>query len=99
MKYAVIVEKSVYHEGDERSRTNPGHGYGARTEEYKSLETFKTQAEMLEWVTKYGKHEKYQAIEFNELEIVTEVKVKQTVVQRTITESDLGRYARRKDFS
>lgn len=32
--YAVIVYKtrSIYHEGDERSRTNPGHGYPAHTE-------------------------------------------------------------------
>ena len=32
--YAIIVydSKSVHHEGDERSRTNPGHGYPAYTE-------------------------------------------------------------------
>lgn len=33
-KYLLIVFGSygIYHEGDERSRTNPGHGYPAYTE-------------------------------------------------------------------
>lgn len=29
--WAIIREASVHHEGDERSRTNPGHGYPANT--------------------------------------------------------------------
>ena len=34
--YAVIVERSVYIPGDERSRTNPGHGYPATTEYFQN---------------------------------------------------------------
>lgn len=30
--YLIIWQDTVYHEGDERSRTNPGHGYPAYTE-------------------------------------------------------------------
>lgn len=44
--FAVIIYNttSVYIEGDERSRTNPGHGYPAHTETYDSFE---------HWVTEY----------------------------------------------
>ena len=40
--YAIIVfnTRSIYHEGDERSRTNPGHGYPAYTEKVKEFEYF-----------------------------------------------------------
>lgn len=40
--YAVLVYKtsSVYHEGDERSRTNPGHGYPAYTEQINNFEHY-----------------------------------------------------------
>jgi len=30
--YALLVQKTTYIPGDERSRTNPGHGYPASTE-------------------------------------------------------------------
>lgn len=32
--WAILIfsSRSIYHEGDERSRTNPGHGYAAYTE-------------------------------------------------------------------
>jgi hypothetical protein len=30
--YAILVFGSIYIPGDERSRTNPGHGYGERSE-------------------------------------------------------------------
>jgi hypothetical protein len=30
--FAILEFSSVYHEGDERSRTHPGHGYPAYTE-------------------------------------------------------------------
>jgi len=38
--YAIMIfdTKSVYHEGDERSRTNPGHGYPAHTETFDNFE-------------------------------------------------------------
>jgi hypothetical protein len=38
--YSVIIYKTnlVYHEGDERSRTHPGHGYSAYTETIQCIE-------------------------------------------------------------
>jgi len=40
--WAVLIYKSssVYVPGDERSRTNPGHGYPAHTETYESFEHY-----------------------------------------------------------
>ncbi len=40
MKYIIITEVSVNIPGDERSKTNPGHGYPARTEIYNKIEYF-----------------------------------------------------------
>jgi hypothetical protein len=43
--FAILHSRSVYIPGDERSRTNPGHGYPASTEHYWSLEVFPTREE------------------------------------------------------
>ncbi len=52
--YAVLINKSqtIYHEGDERSRTNPGHGYPAYSETINSIEyyDFLTHAEVVEYI-------------------------------------------------
>jgi len=43
--YAILVYKSdsVYIAGDERSRSNPGHGYPAHTAIYESFEHYVTE--------------------------------------------------------
>jgi len=38
--YAILTPQSTFVEGDERSRTNPGHGYHAHTVENWSIEVF-----------------------------------------------------------
>ena len=43
--FAVLESTSVYIPGDERSRTNPGHGYPERTESYWNLVVFATEEE------------------------------------------------------
>lgn len=50
----VFKSESIYHEGDERSRTNPGHGYPAYTETVRTVEytTFANKTEMEQWVIK-----------------------------------------------
>jgi len=50
MKYAAIVSRSIHHEGDERSRTNPGHGYPAYTETVTEFKEFFSEQEMKKWV-------------------------------------------------
>lgn len=71
--YAVIIERSIQHEGDERSRTHPGHGYPAYTETVKEFKEFKDEAEFRVWVEhqeskRYGS-ETYRAIAFKPVEI------------------------------
>ena len=52
--YAIIIFETshIHHEGDERSRTNPGHGYPAYTETVKHFKYFaypKTTEGKAEW--------------------------------------------------
>ena len=55
--YAIIIfdNKQIHHEGDERSRTNPGHGYPAYTENvnnFKYLSFDNTNEGEMEWKNK-----------------------------------------------
>jgi hypothetical protein len=52
MKFAALVKTSTYVEGDERSRTHPGHGYPAHTVEGLEIVKFRDQAEMEAWIQK-----------------------------------------------
>jgi hypothetical protein len=79
--YAILVYKqhSVYHEGDERSRTNPGHGYPAYTEVFTKAEHYVTQNYSI-WETEVrrlaGKKEQFVAFKVNQLaEIKTTVSI------------------------
>jgi hypothetical protein len=42
MMWLIITKQRVYIPGDERSRSNPGHGYPASYESYDSVEKFET---------------------------------------------------------
>jgi hypothetical protein len=57
--YAIIIFKtdSVYIPGDERSRTNPGHGYPARTETFHTTE-YSVTHNHAEWVKEIRRLEK-----------------------------------------
>lgn len=50
--YAALVPKSITIPGDERSRTNPGHGYPESTEKSLDYLVFGSKAEMEQWVAK-----------------------------------------------
>lgn len=81
MPFAVIQERNIRHEGDERSRTNPGHGYPAHTETFQEFTEFRTEADMLAWVEsvekrKYGPPPKYRIVRFETLAVETAVVVK-----------------------
>lgn len=78
-QFAAIYTESTYIEGDERSRTNPGHGYPAHTVSHQVYHPFKSEAEMRAWVDReerstYGKKE-YQIIEAIPLKVTTTVQV------------------------
>lgn len=55
--FAIVTTdtRSIHHEGDERSRTHPGHGYPAYTEtvETISYKAFTTEAELLAYLERF----------------------------------------------
>jgi hypothetical protein len=67
--FAAIEFDSIYIPGDERSRTNPGHGYPASSEPISRYISFENKEAMLAWVQerefpKFGSAKKnYQIIE------------------------------------
>lgn len=71
--FAVIIERSIHHEGDERSRTHPGHGYPAYTETVHDFKEFKSEAEFRAWIEREesSKHSstRYRPIAFKPVEI------------------------------
>lgn len=46
MKFGVLETHTIHIPGDERSRTNPGHGYPAHDEHYQRLHEFANEAEL-----------------------------------------------------
>lgn len=83
--FAALVFKthSIHHEGDERSRTHPGHGYPAHTETVHAVEyvAFADKEAMEKWVIKMETSKrtepKYQLIEARPLsaEMTATVKI------------------------
>lgn len=55
--YAILTFSTVYIPGDERSRTNPGHGYPASTETTSALYVCKDEEEWLSEIEKRGKYD------------------------------------------
>ncbi len=82
-QFLALYETSTYIEGDERSRTHPGHGYPGHTETNNTYKEFATEEEMTAWVTaeetkKYGAKLNYTIVEVKKVNI--EVK---TVISRS----------------
>lgn len=78
--YAAIIQDSYHVEGDERSRTNPGHGYPAHTVSYTRIEEFKDEAELKHWVAQQAKSvysPKYRIVRCTpvQVQVTTEVKI------------------------
>ena len=69
--FAALVFKThcIHHEGDERSRTNPGHGYPEYTETINAVEyiPFSSQEEMEQWVIK-AETAKYDKVNYRLIE-------------------------------
>lgn len=76
--YAVFEVKTtnIHHEGDERSRTNPGHGYPAWTEQIVSVEyRWSLDQDELKKFMERHLHEqhKYYVAEVNPLQVETKI--------------------------
>ena len=61
--YIVLVNSSYHVEGDERSRTAPGHGYPAHDVDYLEAVELKDADEVTTWITRnqYKKFRVFQA--------------------------------------
>jgi hypothetical protein len=73
--WALITSVSVYHEGDERSRTNPGHGYPAHTTQHDEYTPFATEAELLNAMNRKI-YNNFQIIKAEPLEIQVKTTIK-----------------------
>lgn len=72
LKFAVVYNESVYHEGDERSRTHPGHGYPAYTETLQLFKEFKNENDLKDWI-KRNERRVFKVIKYEELKVKTEI--------------------------
>lgn len=76
-KWAIVENSSVYIPGDERSRTNPGHGYPEHTVTYDSYKEFDNYDKFVETVTqKHLRGEKFKILSVEEMQVSTKVEVK-----------------------
>ena len=71
----VFNTQTVYHEGDERSRTNPGHGYPAYTEVINTIQyiAFSDRNDLSRFIETKNKasENNYKIIDCKPLEIAT----------------------------
>lgn len=76
---AALIFSSIHIEGDERSRTNPGHGYPAHSEAVVQYIAFDSREEANKWVGQQEKSpypgESYRIIETFPRLVTTTVKV------------------------
>lgn len=80
--FAALVFDSIFIPGDERSRTNPGHGYPDEHKAIVEYITFDSRGEMEKWVTRAESsrhsHKDYQIIEVRPLTVTASVAVEIT---------------------
>lgn len=76
--YAAFIQDSYTVPGDERSRTNPGHGYPEHTVTNTIVREFADEAELKRWVegqTKSVYSPKYRIVRCTPVQVTTEVKI------------------------
>lgn len=75
--WAVIKDVTTHHEGDERSRTNPGHGYPAHTTSAKVYTPFETEAGVLAYMNNRNRStSNYVVIKAEPLKVTTSLSLK-----------------------
>lgn len=85
--WAIVTYETRYVEGDERSRTNPGHGYPAYTESYVSYQAFDDEHEWVKEIRRKAeanhrsRPEAFTAMRVIPAEVTTSVQVKVAIDQ------------------
>ncbi len=76
--YAVFIKASYHVEGDERSRTNPGHGYPAHDVEYTKVQEFMSKEALKQWIIE-TKEKNYKVVECRTMEVTKTINVDVTI--------------------
>ena len=74
MKFAVVVKRTLEHAGDERSRTNPGHGYPTYSETVTEFIPMESEQALKNWIKSNPKISS-TIIEYQELTVSIETKI------------------------
>lgn len=74
--YAAIVFGQIWIEGDEYSKTHPGHGYPGYSKQTLSYIVFKDEASMTKWVKENELRTQYVIIESRQLTIEKTISIK-----------------------
>ena len=81
--WAIIVQESVHIPGDERSRTNPGHGYPAETRSFVGYHMYLTEDKLLQAVKEMEEQDKryynknvYKVIKVTPMKVSTTISIK-----------------------
>lgn len=74
-KYAIITVRTISHPSDERSRTYPGHGYPAYTENVDEFKTYDSVDQLKKAIIQL-KNTSFKVYEIKELTVTTTIEVK-----------------------
>lgn len=76
-KFCIVSTKSIHYEADERSKTHPGHGYPAYTEEVQEFRGFLSQEALLAEIRrlKDNRDDKFDVYELKPVAVTTETKI------------------------
>lgn len=74
-RFVVFTQRTIHHEGDQRSRDYPGHGYGSYTEDTVQMRVFESEEELKQWVLLNGK-ENFKAFKLSPVSFEIETKIK-----------------------
>jgi hypothetical protein len=78
--WAIFKTNSVFIPGDERSRTNPGHGYPAETRHFIAYEAYLTEEKLLQAIKeleepRYGGRNEYRVAKIVPMKIKKEMSI------------------------
>lgn len=74
----VFDTQTIHHEGDERSRTNPGHGYPAHTETINTITYYQCddESDVKNWIIRNKDKTNYSIIRANKVSVEQKLEVK-----------------------
>ena len=74
-RFVIFTQSQIHHEGDQRSRDYPGHGYSAYSEDVVKMQVFESEEELKQWVLLNGK-ENFKAFKLSPVSFEIETKIK-----------------------